>query len=133
MLRRSRVGAEHILYGLIMEHSGTAASALRSLGVDLHVIERHLWPYLSPGFSSKMRANPPFAESAKNVMKYANEECGGNPDTRLGTAQLLLGLLRAMPNEESLRKALIRRDGAPLEYEGARALLLHSQSQNRQN
>jgi ATP-dependent Clp protease ATP-binding subunit ClpA len=85
--RSKRVDPEHILHGLLLDASGEAARVLRRLGVDpadLHVELEESLP-AAPAL--------PLGEAAEGVMSRARESMERLGEDRLGSADLLIGLL----------------------------------------
>ena len=90
------IGTEHILLGLIKEGSGTGATVLKNLGVD---IEKMLLE-MEQLFKLKGRPDKVTMDKqsptplAKKVIEYTIEEARNLNHDYIGTEHILLGLLR---------------------------------------
>ena len=90
------IGTEHILLGLIKESSGTGATVLKNLGVDIEKMLLEMEQLL------KLKGRPntvtmdklPPTPLAKKVIEYTIEEARNLNHDYIGTEHLLLGLLR---------------------------------------
>lgn len=86
------VGTEHLLLAL-GEGSGTAAVALRKLGIDQAGIRRGVEAIVGRGTAGPS-GHRPFSPRAKKVMELALRESIRLQQDRIGTEHLLLGLVR---------------------------------------
>ena len=90
------IGTEHILLGLIKEGSGTGATVLKNLGVDIEKMLLEMEQLL------KLKARPNTVTMdklqpiplAKKVIECAIEEARSLNHDYIGTEHILLGLLR---------------------------------------
>ena len=90
------IGTEHVLLGLIKEGSGTGATVLKNLGVDIEKMLLEMEQLL------KLKGRPetvtmdklPPIPLAKKVIEYAIEEARSLKHKYIGTEHILLGLLR---------------------------------------
>jgi len=90
------IGTEHIFLGLIKGGSGTGATALKNLGVDIEKMLLEMEQFL------KLKGRPntvtmdklPATPHAKKVIEYAIEEARSLNHDYIGTEHILLGLLR---------------------------------------
>ena len=92
-LGHSYVGSEHILLGLAMEGTGTAARSLRSCGFD----ERRLRSLLTDAVGRGATGTRPaqgFTPRAKNVIEAAAVEAESQGQSLVDTQHLLLAILR---------------------------------------
>jgi ATP-dependent Clp protease ATP-binding subunit ClpC len=92
-LGHSYVGSEHILLGLAMEGTGTAARSLRSCGFD----ERRLRGLLTEAVGRGAAGTKPaqgFTPRAKNVIEAAAAEADSQGQSLVDTQHLLLAILR---------------------------------------
>ncbi len=92
-LGHSYVGSEHILLGLAMEGTGTAARSLRSCGFD----ERRLRGLLTEAVGRGAAGTKPaqgFTPRAKNVIEAAAAEAESQGQSLVDTQHLLLAILR---------------------------------------
>ena len=92
--RHNYIGTEHILLGLIKEGSGTAATVLKNLKVNLKQIALEVEKTLPSGTEPIPKSSElPFTDNARRVLELANEEARGMGQTYIGTEHMLLGLL----------------------------------------
>ena len=92
-LGHSYVGSEHILLGLAMEGTGTAARSLRGYGFD----ERRLRSLLTEAVGRGAPGSRPaqgFTPRAKNVIEAAAAEAENQGQVLVDTQHLLLAILR---------------------------------------
>jgi ATP-dependent Clp protease ATP-binding subunit ClpC len=86
------VGTEHLLLGLIKLGQGVAANVLQKLGLDLETVrievERHTLA------EAKISGNIPYTPRVKKVLALAGKEAKALNHSYVGTAHILLGLLR---------------------------------------
>lgn len=88
------IGTEHILLGLVKEGSGVAASALKSLGVDLRTVRLEVEKLVKSGPEMVTMGKLPHTPRCKRALDFAHEEADGLNHNYIGTEHLLLGLLR---------------------------------------
>src|SRR5262249_37233541 len=89
------IGTEHILLALVEEGSGTAATALKNLDVDLGTIRAEVEKSVQHG--PPRLTDPgrrPHTPRAKKVIEYSIEEARSLNHNYVGTEHLLLGLIR---------------------------------------
>ncbi len=92
--RHNYIGTEHILLGLIKEGSGTAATVLKNLKVNLKQVALEVEKTLPSGTEPIPKTSElPFTDNARRVLELANEEARGMGQTYIGTEHMLLGLL----------------------------------------
>jgi len=88
------IGTEHILLGLINQSSGTGATILKDLGVNikklLAEVEQLPKSRADKTKMEKLQQNP----GARNVVIYAIEEAKAFKHNYIGSEHILLGLLR---------------------------------------
>ena len=92
-LGHSYVGSEHILLGLAMEGTGTAARCLRSYGFDDKRIRGLLIEAVGRGAAGSRPAQG-FTPRAKNVIEAAAAEAESQGQGLVDTQHLLLAILR---------------------------------------
>ena len=88
------VGTEHLLLGLIKEHSGVAASVLTKMGIDLHKVRVEVEKIVQSGPDMVFMGKLPMTPRTKKAIEYAMEEARNLSHNYVGTEHLLLGLLR---------------------------------------
>lgn len=93
-LRHDYSGTEHILLGLIREDGGVAVASLRNLQVNLEQIRERVHDSIRPGRAQVTTHEIPYTTRAKSALEYAITEAREFNHADVGTAHLLLGLLR---------------------------------------
>jgi len=88
------IGTEHILLGLVKEGSGVGANVLKNLEVDLRKVRLEVEKLVKSGPDMVTMGKLPQTPRAKKVIEYAIEEARNLNHNYVGTAHLLLGLLR---------------------------------------
>ena len=92
-LHHPQVGTEHLLLGFLHEGGGGAATALRSLGLELNRTRAEV-EQLNRRGDGMPRGHIPFTHRAKRVLDLSLREALMFGHTYLGTEHLLLGMLR---------------------------------------
>ncbi len=91
------LGTEHLLLAIVLENEGIAGTTLRELGVNptdvLEEIER-LTGYGDAVIASGIGGYLPYSPKAKQVLDIARVEAQQANSVKIGTAHLLLALLR---------------------------------------
>ncbi|KRM23346.1 ATP-dependent Clp protease ATP-binding subunit [Latilactobacillus graminis] len=91
------LGTEHLLLAIVLENEGIAGTTLRELGVNptdvLEEIER-LTGYGDAVIASGIGGYLPYSPKAKQVLDIARVEAQQTNSIKIGTAHLLLALLR---------------------------------------
>lgn len=93
LLQHDFIGTEHIFLGLLSEGEGVAAKALGELGVTLGNAREKVSGTVGPMGESSPE-NPPFTPRAKKVLELSLREALGLGHNYIGTAHMLLGLVR---------------------------------------
>jgi len=88
------IGTEHILLALIKEGSGTGATILKDLGVDIKNLLLEVEQLVKHGPDEVANGKLPQTPRARKVIEYANEEAVALNHDYIGTEHILLGLLR---------------------------------------
>jgi hypothetical protein len=87
------VGTEHILLGLIHEGQGVAAKALQSLGISPEAVRQQVEQIIGRGQKAPS-GHIPFTPRAKKVLELSLREAHQLGHDYIGTAHILLGLIR---------------------------------------
>src|SRR5438477_11185239 len=87
------IGTEHVLLGLLGEGTGVAAQILAAGSVTLDGVRARVTDLVPPSTSTPS-TTPPFTPRAKKCLELALRECLDFGHDHIGTAHLLLGLLR---------------------------------------
>jgi|GEM_PF-1220602 hypothetical protein len=88
------VGTEHVLLGLVKEVDGLASKVLLNLGIELLDIREEVLNIVSYGPEQPIEDKLPLTPRAQTVIRYAMDESHNLHRTQVGTAELLLGVLR---------------------------------------
>lgn len=103
-MRKSTIGTEHLLLGLILEEGGVAGRVLRDLGLEpqrvIEIVER------VSGFGQERNARIELSPGVQQVLEFAIEEARRMGHHYVGTEHLLLGLIRSTEGgaSEAMRK-----------------------------
>ena len=92
-LRHGYVGTEHLLLGLLRQHDGIAAQALRAAGISTDAVRTEVLDIIGHGHKV-VRGHVPFTNRAKTVLQIAVREARNMGHMYIGTEHLLLALLR---------------------------------------
>lgn len=102
-LHHSKIGAEHLLLGLLLEESGIAASTLRSVGVTLEQIRTTVAGSM-PATETSPDGPLPFTSGAGGALETAMTESANLKHSYIGTEHILLGVLK----EDNIVRELLR-------------------------
>jgi hypothetical protein len=123
-LRHGYVGTEHLLLGLLRQHDGVAAQALRATGVSPEATRQEVLDIIGRGHQV-VRGHVPFTPRAKKVLQLSLREARQLGHMYIGTEHLLLALLREGQgvacqvlsrlgaDADTLREQLAERSGQP--------------------
>src|ERR1700761_5371945 len=89
------VGTEHILLALIREGSGTAGTALASLGLTEEAARQRVEEMTGRGQQDPPHGHIPFTLKGKKALELSLREAIALGNNFIGTEHILLGLLRA--------------------------------------
>ncbi len=92
-LNHAYIGTEHVLLGLLAEHDGIAARALRSLGIGLEAVRADVEKMIGRG-AEVPAGHIPFTPRAKKVLELSLREALQLGHNYIGTEHILLGLVR---------------------------------------
>src|SRR5258707_2552323 len=88
------VGTEHLLLGLIKLGQGVAVNVLQRMGLDLETVRLEVEKLVGSHPAPNMMGNIPYTPRVKKVLALAGKEAKALNHSYLGTAHILLGLLR---------------------------------------
>jgi hypothetical protein len=88
------IGTEHLILGLMLEGDDVAAKVLSTLGADTRKVRSEVEKCVKRGTSPPSGNWLPFTPRMKRVFEYALEEAESLENVQIGTAHLLLGLIR---------------------------------------
>ncbi len=92
-LRHGYIGTEHLLLGLLRQHDGVAAQALRAAGISTDAVRTEVLEIIGHGHQV-VRGHVPLTTRAKKTLQIAVREAREAGHMYIGTEHLLLGLLR---------------------------------------
>ncbi|MBI2760944.1 MAG: UvrB/UvrC motif-containing protein [Chloroflexi bacterium] len=92
-LGHDRIGAEHLLLGLVREHDGVAARVLVNLGVEPKKLSEAV-EFLTGRGNGTPLGEIPLTPEAKKAIELAFDEARRQNHHYIGTEHLLLGILR---------------------------------------
>jgi ATP-dependent Clp protease ATP-binding subunit ClpC len=90
----SYVGTEHLLLGLIKLGQGVAVNVLQRMGLDLDGVRMEVERLVGSHPKANMIGDTPYTPRVKNVLALAGKEAKALNQSHVGTAHILLGLLR---------------------------------------
>jgi len=94
------ITSEHILLGLMLEHDGIAARALRELGVEQADVHRKILESLGPEEKVPLSGHLPFTPESKKVLELSLREALQLGHNYIGTEHILLGVIRGCDRVE---------------------------------
>lgn len=100
-LRHDHLGSEHLLLGLLCQEGTPAARVLTSAGLELDQVRAATVKLLGTGEQAPRRFIP-FDDQAKQALEQSLQEVRATGQDRIGTEQILLGLL-ANPDSNAAR------------------------------
>jgi ATP-dependent Clp protease ATP-binding subunit ClpC len=90
-----RVGADHLLLGLIKLGDNVAADVLRRMGIDVEILRVEVERQIGSGGRQKVSGHIPFGLHTRQVLSRAEAERKKLDHMFLGPEHLLLGVLLA--------------------------------------
>src|SRR5205814_6748295 len=93
LLGHNYIGTEHLLLGLLRNHEGGAAVALKSLDISLDAARAEVESLVGRGVSTPS-GHVPFTPRAKKVLELSLREAIQLGHYDIGTEHLLLGVIR---------------------------------------
>lgn len=107
------IGTDHMLLGLIKEGSGTAATLLKNLDIDLRKVRLEVEKRVQHGPGDmKIMGRLPHTPRAKKVIEYAIDEARQMNQNYVGTEHILFGLVR---EEEGLAAQILKEMGVTMD------------------
>jgi ATP-dependent Clp protease ATP-binding subunit ClpC len=92
-MNHNYIGTEHILMGLLREGEGVAAQVLKNKGVSLEAVRGNIEELVGIG-EEKITQVLGYTPRTKTVLEYSLSEARGLGHNYIGTAHLLLALIR---------------------------------------
>lgn len=93
-LHHDYIGTEHVLLGLLRMEDGAVRRVLGKLGVEHVIVRREIERLVGVGPDVPGKADAPFTPRARMALELAGDEARALRHTRVGSAHILLGLLR---------------------------------------
>ncbi|HWE87866.1 MAG TPA: Clp protease N-terminal domain-containing protein [Pseudonocardiaceae bacterium] len=90
--RRTEIGTEHLLFGLLEDPDGLAAQALASLAGSLDAVRTAVEARLKTG-DTTLKGHIPFAPDCKDALRRTLDEALSLNHNYIGTEHILLSLL----------------------------------------
>ena len=101
-LRNGRIGAEHLLLGMLREGEGEAIDILKSLSVDLRKLKDNLESALrEESVTEEYNENVNFDEHASRILKISLLEARMLKCEKADTQHMLLAIMKDKPNKAS--------------------------------
>jgi len=88
------LGTEHMLVGVVQVINSTAATVLRSEDVDLARVRAKVAEFVPHGATLETMGQFPFTPGGKTALDFSLQAADRFGDDFIGTAHLLLGLIR---------------------------------------
>jgi ATP-dependent Clp protease ATP-binding subunit ClpA len=110
MLGHNHIGSEHLLLGLIHEHSSPAAHVLGAAGVTLENARPQV-AELASRDSKPPTGHVPFTQRAKRILELSLREALEQNKSYIGPEHILLGLIR---DADGAGAQILERLGGPL-------------------
>lgn len=93
-MHHNYIGTEHILMGLLKEHTGVAANILRDFGVDEKRLLELIRDLIAPGEDVAILERDGYSPRAYRVLEEAEQEAAHAGAALVGTEHLLIAILK---------------------------------------
>ena len=97
-LKQSYVGTEHILFGLLRENTGVAATVLMENGVELQQLKELIRDLIAPESTVMLAERDGYSPRAEKVLEEAHRQAERFHSDKTGTEHILLALLKEGEN-----------------------------------
>lgn len=97
-LRQSYVGTEHILFGLLRENTGVAATVLIENGVEMQQLKDLIKDLIAPESTVMLAERDGYSPRAEKVLEEAHRQAERFHSDKTGTEHILLALLKEGEN-----------------------------------
>ncbi len=97
-LKQSYVGTEHILFGLLRENTGVAATVLMENGVDMQQLKELIKDLIAPESTVMLAERDGYSPRAEKVLEEAHRQAERFHSDKTGTEHILLALLKEGEN-----------------------------------
>ncbi len=93
-LRQSYVGTEHILFGLLKENTGVAATVLANSGLQENQLKEMIKDLIAPESTVMLAERDGYSPRAEKVLEEAHRQADRFRSDKTGTEHILLALLK---------------------------------------
>lgn len=97
-LKQSYVGTEHILFGLLRENTGVAATVLMENGVEIQQLKELIKDLIAPESTVMLAERDGYSPRAEKVLEEAHRQAERFHSDKTGTEHILLAMLREGEN-----------------------------------
>lgn len=97
-LKQSYVGTEHILFGLLRENTGVAATVLMENGVELQQLKELIKDLIAPESTVMLAERDGYSPRAEKVLEEAHRQAERFHSDKTGTEHILLAILKEGEN-----------------------------------
>ena len=97
-LKQSYVGTEHILFGLLRENTGVAATVLMENGVELQQLKELIKDLIAPESTVMLAERDGYSPRAEKVLEEAHRQAERFHSDKTGTEHILLAVLKEGEN-----------------------------------
>ena len=97
-LKQSYVGTEHILFGLLRENTGVAATVLTENGVEMQQLKELIKDLIAPESTVMLAERDGYSPRAEKVLEEAHRQAERFHSDKTGTEHILLAMLREGEN-----------------------------------
>lgn len=97
-LKQSYVGTEHILFGLLRENTGVAATVLMENGVEMQQLKELIKDLIAPESTVMLAERDGYSPRAEKVLEEAHRQAERFHSDKTGTEHILLALLKEGEN-----------------------------------
>ncbi len=97
-LKQSYVGTEHILFGLLRENTGVAATVLMENGVEMQQLKELIKDLIAPESMVMLAERDGYSPRAEKVLEEAHRQAERFHSDKTGTEHILLAMLREGEN-----------------------------------
>ena len=97
-LQQSYVGTEHILFGLLRENTGVAATVLMENGVEMQQLKELIKDLIAPESMVMLAERDGYSPRAEKVLEEAHRQAERFHSDKTGTEHILLAMLREGEN-----------------------------------
>ncbi|MCM1174649.1 MAG: ATP-dependent Clp protease ATP-binding subunit [Blautia sp.] len=97
-LKQSYVGTEHILFGLLRENTGVAATVLMENGVEMQQLKELIRDLIAPESTVMLAERDGYSPRAEKILEDAHRQAERFHSDKTGTEHILLAMLREGEN-----------------------------------